>query len=285
MGLACVHWQLAVSATLVWTVLVAWQQPGNERRALFAVLLRTGAGRAENEYLTKLYAMGVFVLLGFLVVFSFVLYSDVARAGGRKASLRLYSLAVSCLLLSVFIQQWLVAYRRRVCEHVASDACMPPLASFTAAWFEPEYDTLWEALIVLAVHLACDVVGAKARSLYMRRPFLKPLCVFFFVASRGAVGAVLGLLIYSQLEYDIAVFWWSNSALFAVSILFSLVDTVAFMFADADLAVQVRPVTMNAARPALAVPVVQLSTPAFDPTGRVFLKRKMPLRVEHKKDA
>ena len=57
------------------------------------------------------------------------------------------------------------------------------------------------------------------------------------------------------------------------------------MFADADLAVQVRPVTMTVARLALAVPVVQLSTPAFDPTGRVFLKRKMPLRVEHKKNA
>ena len=280
MGLACLHWQIAVAATLVWTVLVVWQQPGNERRALFAVLLRTGVGRAENEYLTKLYAVCVFVLLGFLLAFSFVLFSGVSREGGRNASLRLYSLAVSCLLLSMFVQRWLSAYRRRVCEHVAVDACMPPLTSFRAAWFEPEYDTAWEAGIVLAVLLAGDVVGAKARSLYMRRPYLKPLCVFFFVVSRGVVGTVLGLLVLWQMDYDIAVFWWSNFALWVTALFFSVVDVAAFMFADAELAVSAKPV----ARPP-PTPVVQLSTPAFDATGRLFMKRKKPLRMEHKKDA
>jgi len=63
------------------------------------------------------------------------------------------------------------------------------------------------------------------------------------------------------------------------------VDTVAFMFGDADVAVSARPVTVSVGRPVLVVPVVQLSTPAFDATGRVFLKRKKPLRMEHKKDA
>ena len=286
MGLACLHWQVAVAATLVWTVLVAWQQPGNERRALFAVLLRTGVGRAENEYLTKLYAVCVFVLLGFLIVFSFALFSGVARAGGRNASLRLYSLAVSCLLLSVFVQRWLSAYRRRVCEHVGIEACMPPLTSFRAAWFEPEYDTLWESLIVLAALLASDVVGAKARSLYMRVPYLKPLCLLFFVASRGAVGAALGWLVLWQLEYDIAVFWWSNFALWTAGLLFSAVDVLAFMFADAELAAPARPgpVVMSVAWPAPAAPVLQLSaplsTPAFDAAGRVFLKRKTPRRMK-----
>ena len=284
MGLACLHWQIAVAATLVWTVLVVWQQPGNERRALFAVLLRTGVGRAENEYLTKLYSVCVFVLLGFLIVFSFALFSGVARAGGRNASLRLYSLAVSCLLLSVFVQRWLSAYRRRVCDNVGSEACMPPLTSFRAAWFEPEYDTLWESLIVLAVLLASDVVGAKARSLYMRRPYLKPLCLSLFVVSRSAVGTGLGLLVLWQLEYDIAVFWWSNFALWTAVLLFSAVDVLAFIFADSEMAEPERPMVTSVRWPAPTAPVLQLSaplsTPAFDATGRVFLKHKTLRRMK-----
>ena len=263
-------------------MLVTWQQPGNERRAFFTVMLSTGVGRAENEYLTKLYAVCVFVLLGFLLAFSLVLFSGVSRAGGRNASLRLYSLTVSCLLLSVFVQRWMSEYRRRVCANVASSMCMPPLAIFRAVWFEPEYDTAWEAAIVAAILLTCDVVGAKTRTLYTRRPELKPPCVLFFVVSRVVVGTVFGVVVLTQLEYDMTVFWWSNLVLWTAGLLFSMVDVVTFVFADdAEVSTSAQSMSMSRPMPTVIPALQQLATPAFDVPGRVFLKRKK--LVEHKK--
>ena len=56
------------------------------------------------------------------------------------------------------------------------------------------------------------------------------------------------------------------------------------MFADADMAVSARPVTMTGGRPDLVVPVVHPCMATLDATGRVFPKHKNPLRAEHKKD-
>jgi len=56
------------------TLLVAWSRSSNERLALFAVLVRTGVGAEENEYLTKLYILCALVLAGFLAAFCVTIY-------------------------------------------------------------------------------------------------------------------------------------------------------------------------------------------------------------------
>lgn len=283
MALAALHWQAAVAVTLVGTVLVAWQQHGNERHALFAVLLRTSIGRAEHEYLTKLYAVCVFVYLGFLVAFALVLYVGVARAGNSSEPHRLYSLSVSMLLLAVFVQRWLSAYRRRVCDNVAVDACMPALARFRASWFEPEYDTAYETGLLLAALAVCDVVGAKARSVFMKHRRLKPLLMLVFLASRFAVLFALGIVVL-QLEYDYPALWYWNAGLWGAGALCSLLDTVAFGFveSDAPAAAVVLGRAREAPQPALDVAVGR----------RIVLRRKKldlfdgrPQLDDHKKTA
>lgn len=276
-ALAAMHWQCVVAATLVLTTLVVWQQPGNERRVLFAVLLRTGVGREEHEYLTKTYLMCVFVFLGFLVVFAIVLYVAISRTAGSTASMRLYSLAVSVLLLSIFVQRWLAAYRRRVCNSLSEFACMPPLVHIRATWFEPEYDTAWEAELVVGLLAACDIVGVKAHVIAARIRLLRPLCLLVFTGTRAASAVVLAMLIYWQLEYHIEEFYYTNVALLGASVVCSLLDIAAFALgAESGGAGQSEPAqSLDLGAPPARAP----ATAAFDITGGrkvLTMRRKRP---------
>jgi len=165
------------------------------------------------------------------VAFAVVLYVGVARAGNSAEPHRLYSLSVSMLLLAAFVQRWLSAYRRRVCDNVAVDACMPALESFRASWFEPDYDTAYETGLLLAALAVSDVVSAKVRAVYINRGILLPLLLMIFVASRVAVLFVLAIVVL-QLEYDYPALWYWNAGLWCAGAVCSMLDIVAFGFAE-----------------------------------------------------
>jgi len=235
LALAALHWQFALSSAFASTLLGVWGCAGRERRALFAVLVRTGVNVEENEYLTKLWILCSFVVGGFLLAFCVVLYVGLSRQSAAPArSTNMHSLSATTLLLSVFMQHWLSAYRQRVCENVAAAECMPELARIRAGWFVEDYGALFEAAICLAVVALSDVVGVKARGVFEATRRHKAICLMLFILSRAGVGVVLGGLVLWQLCYDIPALRIYNITLWGLGLLCTLADVVRFLWLPAE---------------------------------------------------
>ena len=236
LALAALHWQLALAAMLGSTLLVVWGRSGNERRALFAVLVRTGAGAEESEILTKVYILCALVLAGFLAAFCVVLYVGLSRLPASPArGANLHSLCVTTLVLLAFVQHWLVSYRARVCENVGPRECMPALSQLRATWFVPDHAAAYETGLVLAVLALSDVVGVKARGVFEASRQHKAWWLFLFLLSRAGVGAVLGCVVLLLLSYDAEAFRVWNVVLWALGLACTAVDLVRFAFQEQRL--------------------------------------------------
>ena len=273
MALAALHWQLALAGMLGSTLLVAWGRSSNERRALFAVLVRTGVGAEENEYLTKLYILCALVLAGFLAAFCVVLYVGLSRLPEAPArSANLHSLCVTTLVLSAYVQHWLSAYRARVCENVSERECMPALSQMRASWFVEDHTAAYEAGLVLAVVALCDVLGVKARGVFEASRQHKVRWMVVFALSRGAVGAVLGCVVLLFMSYDVEAFRVWNIVLWGLGLLCSLCDLVRFGY------------QVQAEEPKQAVvPATQTTSLAFDmPIARKLVMRRRKADMQKK---
>jgi len=271
MALAALHWQLALAGMLASTLLVAWGRASNERRALFAVLVRTGVGAEENEYLTKLYILCALVLAGFLVAFCVVLYVGLSRLPEAPArSANLHSLCVTTLVLSAYVQHWLSAYRARVCENVGARECMPALSRMRASWFVEDHSAAYEAGLVLAVVALCDVLGVKARGAFEASRQHKARWIVVFALSRGAVGAVLGCVVLLLLSYDVEAFRVWNVVLWGLGVLCSLCDLLRFGY-------------QAEAAKAEAAPAAQTTSLPFDmPMARKLILRRRKAEIDKK---
>jgi hypothetical protein len=226
-ALAGMHWQTAVSATLVAVLLAVWERPGPERRLYWAVLVRTGVAHVESEILTRLFILGSWLFALLFAGFGLVLYLMLARLA-PPASCNLHSLALSALLLAMFMQHWLSAYHARVCENVSEHGCPPALAQIRPGWFQPDYDVAFTACVCLSFVALCDLASLKARSFYERRRESKPKYIIAFALSRAALDGVVGFTLGYMLSPDLSLLYTYSLVLWVLCALCSLYDCYQF---------------------------------------------------------
>ena len=226
-ALAGFQWQIVISMTLLATLLAVWERPGHERRLFWAVLVRTSVSHVESEILTRLYILCSWLFAFLFTGFSSVLYVVLARLA-PAGSVNIHSLTLSALLLVMFIQHWLAAYKARVCENVNERQCPPALSSLRTAWFVQDYEVAYTACLCLSFVALCDLAGMKARSFYERKRENKKKYVIFFTMSRAALDGVLGFTVMWVQTPEILTLYWYALGLWLLCVASTVYDCYQF---------------------------------------------------------
>ena len=108
--------------------------------------------------------------------------------------------------MTLVLQHWLSTYRTRVCENMVDRECMPALSQMRASWLVEDHSAVYEAGLVLAVVVLCDVLSVKARGVFEASRHHKVRWMVIFALSQGAVGVVLGCVVLLFLSYNVEAF-------------------------------------------------------------------------------